>query len=290
MAAIGTRRSFLSSSFNPEGSRKGRRTADSLGPVLSATQPVEMDEDLMLQRKRLQDVEERRLKEWENYQRSHRSNIDQHAVCKVFFDFTIADVPLGRIVLDLFEDAVPEAVENFRALATGSTGYDNDTGFKLDYLDSTAHRIDKGVAVYLGEIQSQSLSSTGQPVRDENFAARHLHRGVVSMVSRGPNTIGSVFCITLDRAPQLDYKYMVIGKVVDGLGLLEKIEAVPTTRTGRPTVPIQINFCGALTGPKPPGTIAAMPDVVAVHRDSEHHNSELETSDKIPASFVQAES
>lgn len=279
----------MQGSFNPEGSRKGR-----IQPLISATTNLSVpdggDEDATLQRKRQQDVEERRLKEWENYQRSHRTGMDGHSACKVFFDMTIADVPLGRIVIELFEDTVPEAVENFRNLVTGSTGYDAETGFKLDYLDSTAHRIDKGVAIYFGEIQLQSISSIGQPVHDENFASRHLHRGVVSMVSRGPNTICSVFCITLDRAPQLDYKYMVIGKVADGLGLLEKMEAVQTSRTGRPSAPIQINFCGALTGPKPPGCVAAMVESAVTPggtRESDHHlQPELDISGAVEPSMT----
>ena len=175
---------------------------------------------------------------------------------------------------------MPEAVENFRALVTGSAGYDNETGYKLDYLDSTVNRVDKGVAVYFGEIQSLSIASAGHPIRDENFATRHLNRGTVSMVSRGPNTIGSAFCITLDRAPQFDFKYVVIGKVVDGLGLLDKFEAVLTTRTGRPNVPIQISFCGALTGPKPSGVVIdqAAPRTEP-DQQSEVEGRHLETSD-----------
>jgi peptidylprolyl isomerase len=292
---MSVRRSFMSSSFSAEAANSTNRKTRirAAGDTLGLTNAVtEGDEDAVLHRRRLQDVEDRRVKEWENYQRSHRASSDHHhhqAVCKVFFDLTIADVPLGRLVLDLLEDVVPEAVENLRALAVGATGYDAETGVKLDYIDSTVHRIDKGVAVYFGELQSQNLSSTGQPCRDENFAARHLQRGVVSMVSRGPHTIGSVFCITLDRAPQLDYKYMVVGKVVDGLGLLEKIEALPTTRTGRPTQPVQINFCGALTGPKPLGA----PSPVAEHaapRDAADRGLSPEVGEPTDDSKTTAES
>merc|ERR1712071_113713 len=38
---------------------------------------------------------------------------------KCFFDMTIGGQAAGRIVFDMYDDAVPKTVENFRALCTG---------------------------------------------------------------------------------------------------------------------------------------------------------------------------
>jgi len=206
-------------------------------------------EDDVQSRKRWHEIEERRLKEWENYQRSNRTSSDRTS--KVFFDISIGDSPAGRIVIDLLEDVVPQAVNNFRVLATGSAGHDPATGTKLDYVDSPMHRLEKGVGAFFGELQGLQLSSTGSLLKDENFSNWHSQRGIVSMYSRGPNTIGSAFTITLDRAPSLDFKQVVIGRVTDGLQVLEKLEAVPRNRVGRPLVPVFISICGALTGSRP---------------------------------------
>jgi peptidylprolyl isomerase len=234
------------------------------------------EDDIQVMKKRYQDIEERRLREWENYQRSHRSSLE-HSSAKAYIDIAINDVPAGRLVIELFEDIVPLTVDNFRSLITGSSPFDPSEALstpKLDYVDSCVYRVDtKNRCVFLGEINGTNVAAKPSPpsaaasgvnrtnhqregvatLDDENFAIRHNQKGMLSMVSRGPNTVGSAFSITLDASPALDYKQVVFGKVVDGIGLLEKIEAVPVNRVGAPLTPITITFCGALTGAKPPG-------------------------------------
>jgi peptidylprolyl isomerase len=208
------------------------------------------DDDPEAYRRKFLDIDERRLKEWENHQRSQRSSLE-HANLLVYFDVAIADVPTGRLVVELFDDQVPLTAENFRSLATGDRGFDAATAAKLDYVDSRCTRIVKGVAMYIGEVQGLSIAAGGAPLKDENFAVRHSARGLLSMATRGPNTGGSMFCIALAAAPTLDYKQVVFGKVIEGLNLLDRVDAIGTDKSGTPNQAISITFCGALNGPKP---------------------------------------
>lgn len=52
----------------------------------------------------------------------------------------IVSVRPGRVVFELFADAVPQTAENFRALCTGVCGM-GKSGKNLHYLGSTFHRI-----------------------------------------------------------------------------------------------------------------------------------------------------
>jgi hypothetical protein len=51
----------------------------------------------------------------------------------VFFDVCADGEPLGRIIMELFSNIVPQTAENFRALCTGEKGF----GFK----NSIFHRV-----------------------------------------------------------------------------------------------------------------------------------------------------
>ncbi|ESL08198.1 cyclophilin [Trypanosoma rangeli SC58] len=211
------------------------------------------EEEASLLNKRYQDVEERRLKEWENYQRSHRSTEEQQS-SRAFLDISISDVLAGRLVLELFEETVPNTVRNFRALITGSCGVDPATGVRLDYLDTPVHRVDHATKlILLGELESFNISSTDAPIQDEGYRKRHSERGLLTMITDGPHTSGSVFGITLGPSPSLDFKQVVFGRAVDDLTLLDKLERLPLDAIGRPLVPAVVTFCGALTGPKPSG-------------------------------------
>ncbi|KAK7200603.1 cyclophilin 9 [Novymonas esmeraldas] len=212
------------------------------------------------------DIEERRLKEWENYQRVHRSMEEAHT-SRVFLDIGIGDALAGRLVVELLEDVVPGAAAHFRRLVTGEDGVHDATGVKLDYLYTPLELIDRqqGYARF-GDLLAHGVRL--EPLRQETFKVRHTTRGLLTMTAYGPHLCNTSFSITLAAAPSLDFKQVVFGRVVDGLPLLEKLESLALDAVGRPLTPVTIALCGTLTGERPPGKWTAPPGRAAYEEDA----------------------
>ncbi len=180
--------------------------------------------------------------------------VGPHPRC--YLDVTANGKKLGRIVVELRQDVVPKTAENFRALCTGEKGF----GFK----GSPFHRIIPGFMVQGGDFTDHDghggKSIYGDRFDDENFELKHA-TGALAMANRGPNTDGSQFYICTGTTKSLSYldgRYVVFGRVVQGMDVVKKIESLGSER-GMPCAKVVIEDCGELK-PETPKTSELKPE------------------------------
>lgn len=88
------------------------------------------------------------------------------------------------------------------------------------------------------------------PFPDEvKYNLSHDDRGILSMANKGKDTNGSQFFITYRPCTHLDKKHTIFGRVVGGLDVLNKMEAVPTDESDRPERDIMIKEVSVFVDP-----------------------------------------
>ena len=133
----------------------------------------------------------------------------------------------GDMVIQFWNDAAPNTVENFKKLARA--GFYNGTAF---------HRIMKGFMIQGGDPLTKDPSKEkqyGEGGPDYTIKAefnQHKHeRGVISMARETePDTAGSQFFICLGAISRLDGKYTTFGRLIKGDDVLTRIGDTPVTK------------------------------------------------------------
>jgi peptidyl-prolyl cis-trans isomerase B (cyclophilin B) len=135
----------------------------------------------------------------------------------------------GSIELELYPDAAPKTVENFKRLSR--------EGF---YDGVIFHRVIPDFMIQGGDPTGTGTGGPGYEFEDE-FNEHRVVRGALAMANAGPNTNGSQFFIlTAEATPWLDGKHTVFGRVTSGMDVVDRISQVERDANDRPRTPVTI--------------------------------------------------
>ncbi len=138
-------------------------------------------------------------------------------------EIEVAGEANGTVVIDLLEDVAPQHVERITTLAEGGA-----------YDGVVFHRVIDGFMAQTGDVEfgraGQDMSRAGmggsdRPDLPAEFSDESFERGVVGMArAADPDSANSQFFIMFAPAPHLDGQYTVVGRVVDGMEVVDAIK------------------------------------------------------------------
>jgi cyclophilin family peptidyl-prolyl cis-trans isomerase len=122
---------------------------------------------------------------------------------------------IGEVILDLYEDTAPQAVNSFVFLA--QNGW---------YDDTPAFQVVRGQYVEFGDPTGTGFGTPGYSYGLESSPAVAFDKpGVVGVSTEDPQANGSRFFVSLTTLPMYDSERTVLGQVVSGLDLLDSLSA-----------------------------------------------------------------
>src|SRR5215471_6119015 len=126
----------------------------------------------------------------------------------------VIDTTKGRIVIKLRTDLAPQHAERIKQLAR--EGFYNNVPF---------HRVMDGFMAQNGD----GTGGSKYPNLKQEFSKVHFARGIVGMARRGDSvdSANSQFFIMFTDGGSLDGQYTVIGEVVQGMDVVDKLKKAP---------------------------------------------------------------
>lgn len=136
----------------------------------------------------------------------------------------IAGEANGTVTIDLFEGIAPNHVEQITALAEEGA-----------YDGVVFHRVIQGFMAQTGDVQfgkmdggdmsRAGMGGSDRPDLAAEFSDERFLRGVVGMArSQNPDSANSQFFIMFDAGEFLNGQYTVVGKVTDGMDVVDAIK------------------------------------------------------------------
>jgi peptidylprolyl isomerase len=140
------------------------------------------------------------------------------------------DTKDGRITIALRPDLAPKHVAQIEALT------------KRGFYDGIVfHRVIDGFMAQTGDPTGTGMGGSDLPNLKAEFSAAPFKRGTVGMArSQDPDSANSQFFICLGDASFLNNNYTVVGEVVSGMDVVDKIKKGSKADNGTVTAPDKI--------------------------------------------------
>ena len=134
----------------------------------------------------------------------------------------LLDTNSGRVVIRLRPDLAPKHAERIKTLAREKF-YDN----------APFHRVIAGFMAQTGDPTGTGSGKSKYPDLPAEFSNVPFTRGVVGMArSSSPNSANSQFFVMYGDVPSLNGKYTVVGEVVSGMDVVDRIKKGAETNNG----------------------------------------------------------
>jgi peptidylprolyl isomerase len=135
----------------------------------------------------------------------------------------LIDTKYGRIVVKLRNDLAPKHAERIKQLARDKY-YDN----------VPFHRVIAGFMAQTGDgARGDGTGGSKYPNLPAEFSSVPFKRGVVGMArTNDPNSANSQFFIMFAETPSLNGQYTVVGEVVSGMDVVDKIKKGSAAQNG----------------------------------------------------------
>ena len=142
----------------------------------------------------------------------------------------LLDTNSGRVVIRLRPDLAPKHAERIKTL-TREKFYDN----------APFHRVIAGFMAQTGDPTGTGTGKSKYPDLPAEFSDVPFTRGIVGMArSQSPNSANSQFFIMYGDVPSLNGKYTVVGEVVSGMDVVDRIKKGPEANNGMVSDPDRI--------------------------------------------------
>ena len=144
--------------------------------------------------------------------------------------FAEVETTKGTFTMELYPDSAPTTVNSFIFLA--EDGYYDGTIF---------HRVIPGFVAQTGDPTGSGIFGPGYEFGNEiDPTLNYNARGIVGMANSGADTNGSQFFITYSPQPALDGGYTIFAYVVDGMDVVESLQAIDPNNFDASVEPDQI--------------------------------------------------